>query len=321
MAGYRHPRNVSEAEKAQLDEVRMAVWNAHKYRDRLPARGLDRDGIPALTGTDPKDVGKYVIVTVRDPLGGEGEVPHGLRLAQRFGPARKVGGTGLFQVYTAEAGAERVTVVATGSGSPEIELAMVELLEHSDAEVFVYFGTAAGLHPYAVPGKVIISTGVVRDEGMTRDYVESSYPAVSSYELVTAFVTGAETEGVQYQVGVTRSIDSDILGNGRPTVSGYMQQHHADLIDYWIRAGALSNDREAAAVVTLGNLFGRRTGVVLGITDNYPMSQAISFGLGMDEAARTLVAGLKYLIAMDTAKAAANRENWGLDLVPEGGAV
>lgn len=314
MAGYKHPRNVSDSERAQFDEILMSVWESHGYREHLPKRGLAKEGIPALTGTDPKDVGKYVIVTVRDPLGGEEEVPHGLRIAQRFGPARQVGGTGLFQVYTAQAKNDRVSVIATGSGSPEIELAMVELLEHSDAEVFIYFGTAAGLHPYATPGKVVISSGVVRDEGMTRDYVKGTYPAAPSYELIAAFVAGAESQGLKYQVGVTRSIDSDMLGNGRPTVSGYMQPHHAELIDYWIRAGVLSNDREAAAVVTLGNLFGRRTGVVLGITDNYPMNHAISFGLGMEEAAQTLVAGLEQLMRMDAAKERAQRENWGPDL-------
>lgn len=310
MAGFRHPINVDAEQRAQLDEIRTRIWREHPYRDRLPERGLSIDGKPALTGTDPARVGRYVVITVRDPLGGEDEVPHGLRLAQRFGPAEQVGGTGLFQVYTADAGDELVTVVATGSGSPELELAMVELLEHSDAEVFVYFGTGAGLHPYVRPGAVVISSGVVREEAMTHAYVDPSYPAAPSYEVVTAMVTGAERHGAHYLVGTTRSIDSDILGNGRPTVAGYMQPSHAQEIDYWVRAGVLTNDREASAVVTLGNLFNRRTGAVVGVTDNYPMNQTITVGAGMDDAANVLVAGLTELMEMDRAKREQGREHW-----------
>lgn len=315
MAGYRHPLGVSPEQAAQFDEIRTKVWRQHDYHDRLPERGLIVDGRPALTGTDPALIGKYVIVTVRDPLGGEHDEPHGLRLARRFGPAERVGGTGLFQIYTADAGEAKVSVVATGSGCPELELAMVELLEHSDAEVYLYFGTSAGLHPYAAPGTVVISSGVVREDGMTRAYVDPGYPAAPSYEVITALVGGAEAAGAHYRVGLTRSTDSDLLGNGRPAVAGYMQPRHAEAIDYWVRAGVLTNDREASAVVTLGNLMNRRTGAVVGITDNYPMGQTITVGAGMADAAETLVNGVRELIRMDALKAERGREHWSPGLV------
>jgi uridine phosphorylase len=203
-----------------------------------------------------------------------------------------------------------VTVVATGSGAPELELALVEIMEHSDAEVVVYFGTAAGLHPFVNPGDVVISSGVVREDGLSAAYVERGYPAAPSYDVVAAFVTAAQTVGASYRVGVTRSTDSDMLGNGRPSVGGYMQPRHAETIDYWVRAGVLTNDREASPVVTLGNLFGRRTGVVVGCTDNFPSGKTLKVGAGMEDAARVLVEGLRTLARFDAERTAADERHW-----------
>ncbi|MGB4136162.1 MAG: hypothetical protein WA971_06345 [Microbacterium sp.] len=309
MSGFHTPRGVTDEDRAAADALRQAVWASHPYRDRLPERGLSIDAKPALTGTDPADIGRYVVITVRDPLGGS-DGSHARALAERLGPTRMVGGTGLFQLYTADMDGVAVTVVATGSGAPELELALVEIMEHSDAEVLVYFGTAAGMHPYVTPGDVVISTGVVRGDGLTAAYVDPSYPAAPSYDVVAAFAAAARVERVPHRLGVTRSVDSDMLGNGRPSVGGYMQPRHAETIDYWVRAGVLCNDREASPVVTLGNLFGRRTGAVQGITDNYPSGKTFDVGAGMEDATRVLVAGLRLLAQQDAERDAAGAAHW-----------
>lgn len=310
MSGYHYPYYVSDVDRSQLATIQKDVWNKYAYKDRLPERGLQIDGKPALTGTDPAQIGKYVVITVRDPLGVHEEGDHALNLAKLFGPTQKVGESGLFQVYSADMDGTQVSVVATGSGTPELELALYEIMEHSDAEVFIYFGTGAGLHPYAEPGHVVISNGVVREDGLSSDYIAPCFPAAPSYEVIAALVDSAHAGDLKFHVGLTRSTDSDMLGNGRPSVGGYMQKHHTELIDYWVRAGVLTNDREASAVVTLGNLFGRRTGVVVGVTDNFPAQKPITVGAGMDSAAKVLVGGLRVLAKMDAEKARAQSDYW-----------
>ncbi|GGM81435.1 hypothetical protein ACFFX1_37165 [Dactylosporangium sucinum] len=313
MSGYLDPSGIAEPDLEAVRRIRRAVLDSHPYRDVLPARGLRVGGRPALTGVDPADVGRYVVLSVRDPLGEEvasAGIGHAQRLASAFGPAEPVAATGLFQTSTASLEGERVSVVATGSGAPELELAMVELMEHTEAEVFIYFGTAAGLHPFVHPGDVVVSTGVVREEATTRAYVDPAYPAAPSYDVVAAFVGAAQDNGVAVHAGVTRSTDSDILGNGRPSVGGYLQPHHRETIDYWIRAGVLCNDREASAVVTLGSLFGRRTGAVLGVTDNFPAGRSLKPGAGMADATATLVGGLRRLQRLDQARVRGGRRYW-----------
>lgn len=316
MTGHLDPPWVSEADRAAIKEIRERTSVDYAYRDRLPRRGLAIGGRPALTGIDPTKVGRYVVLSVRDPLGGQTGPGHAEQLASRFGPATEVGSTGLFQTWSAPLAPDSdqtVSVVATGSGSPELELALVELLEHTAAEVLVYFGTAAGLHPFVHPGDVVVSTGVVREEATTRAYVDASYPAAPSHDVVTALLAAAQDNGFSVHAGTTRSTDSDILGNGRPSVGGYLQPAHAELIDYWVRAGVLSNDREASPVITLGRLFGRRVGAVMGITDNFPAGRTLSVGAGMEAATTTLVEGLRTLARFDAERQARGTRYWSPD--------
>jgi uridine phosphorylase len=233
-----------------------------------------------------------------------------LRIAERFGDATMAGSTGLFQTATAQCDGYRVSVVTTGSGAPELELVLNELMTHTAARTYLYFGVAAGLHPQVAPGDLVVASGVIRGDGMTRAYVETSYPAGCSYEVVTAMVSAAAQAQARFHVGVVRSTDSDSLGIGRPSVGGYMQPCHAEVLDYWIRAGALSNDRESSAVVTLASLFGRRAGAMLAVTDNYTLGEAIQPGSGVSSALGVLAGAVRELAAMDRATADRGERYW-----------
>lgn len=310
MSGYHEPAWADERDSRLLAEVRDRAWAGYAYADVLPRLGLSAAGVPALTGIHPDRVGRYVVLTVRDPLAGHAGRSHAETLASEFGPAEPAGSSSLFDAWTAPLGDERVTVISTGSGSPELELVLVELMQHTPADVLIYFGTAAGLHPYVHPGHVVVATGVVRGEATTRAYVDSSFPAAPHHDVVSALLAGARDESVAAVTGITRSTDSDILGNGRPSVGGYFQPELRDTIDYWVRAGVLCNERESSAVVTLGSLFGRRTGVVLAVTDNYPNGRPLIIGAGVADATRTLVAGLRELEQQDRERPRARETGW-----------
>lgn len=312
MSGYHDRADASDDDLRRLDEVRARGWNGYVYADRLPRLGLTADGVPALTGIRPADVGRYVVLTVRDPLAGEG-TSHAQRIAEQFGTAAPAGASSLFDAWTAPLGEDRVTVVSTGSGAPELELVLVELMQHTPADVLVYFGTAAGLHPYVHPGDVVVSTGIVREEAMTKAYIDASFPAAPHHEVVGAMLRAAEDGGVRALAGVTRSTDSDILGNGRPSVGGYLPPTARGAIDYWVSAGVLCNDREASAVVVLGSLFGRRTGAVLAVTDNYPQQRPLVIGAGVGEATTVLRDGLRSLERRDRSRPRARERGWRAD--------
>lgn len=284
-------------------------WDTYEHAPSIPARGLIVDDRPALTGLDPQAVARYVLVTVRDPLCAYDADPAEV-LAQRLDDAQLVGRTGMFTTYTGTFDAVPVTVVSGGSGSPEAELVMHELIEFTTADTFVRVGGSGGVHPSVRPGDIVVATGVVRDEGMTRAYVPASYPAVASYEVVLALSLAARQLGCRYHQGVTRSSDSDLVGVGRPGAGRYLQPWHTDILDSWARAGVLNGDRESAAVVTLAALFGRRGGSVCSVADNILGGQAFVAGAGHASAIEVALSGMAQLARLDAEAAARNQSSW-----------
>lgn len=174
-----------------------------------------------------------------------------------------------------------MTVVAGGSGSPEAELITHELLEFTDADTFVRVGGSGGIHPRVSPGDVVVTTGVVRDEGMTRAYIPVFYPAVAHHEVVLAMSRAAVELGCAFHQGVTRSSDSDFCGVGRPGAEVYFQPWRLDILETRARAGVLNGDRESAAVVTLAELSGRLGGSVCSVADNAIANRPFVAGAGM----------------------------------------
>ena len=190
------------------------------------------------------------------------------QLARHLTDSELVARTGMFTTYSGHYDGAHVTVVSGGSGSPEAELVLHEFLENTAATAYLRLGGSGGMHESVRPGDVVISHGVVRDEVMTQAYVRPSFPAAASPEIVLALAQAGEELGARYHVGITRSSDSDFCGVGRPSVGGYMQPEHLEVIDYYRRAGVLSGDRESAALVTLPLLFGRRGGSICSVADN-----------------------------------------------------
>ena len=285
------------------------LYKTYDYAPNVPLKGLLIDDKPALTGIDPTRIGDYVIVTVRDPLCAYDDDP-AKQIAARFDKAELVGQTGMFTTYSGYYKDAHISVVSGGSGSPEAELILHEFLENTNASTYIRVGGSGGMHESVRPGDVVISKGVVRDEGMTQAYISPSYPAVASYEVVMALVQAGMDLNVRFHVGITRSSDSDFCGVGRPSVGGYMQPRHLEVIDYYRRAGILNGDRESAALVTLPTLFGKRGGSICSVADNIVTGEKFTAGAGHDTAIRVALEGLAILHQMDSEKAQAGQDYW-----------
>ncbi len=286
-----------------------ALYDSYVFADNVPKRGLLVEGRPALSQLDPEKVARYVLLMVRDPLCAYDDDP-ATQLARRLDGAEQIGRSGMFTSWTGTHQGVPVTAISGGSGSPEAELILHELLEFTAADTFVRVGGSGGIHPSVEPGDVVISSGVVRDEGMTQAYIPASYPGVAAYEIVVAMSRAATELGLPHHVGVTRSSDSDFCGVGRPSVGGYFQPWHLDILETWARAGVLNGDRESAAIVTLPALFGKRGGSVCSVADNVIADRSFIAGAGHDAATDIALAGIVELARMDAETAARGSSRW-----------
>ncbi|WP_063631534.1 hypothetical protein [Streptomyces himastatinicus] len=203
-----------------------------------------------------------------------------------------------------------VSVVSGGSGSPEAELVLHELMENTGATTYLRVGGSGGMHPRVRPGDLVIASGVVRDEGMTAAYVPPSWPAAADPLVVLALARAAHDSGAPYHVGTIRSTDSDFVAGGRPGVGGYLQSWHTTLVDDWARAGVLAGDRESAAIVTLARLFGRRGGAICSVADNISTGAPFETGAGHIAAIDVALDGTALLHRLDRAAEAEGLPMW-----------
>lgn len=289
------------------------IHEGYEYYKNIPERGLVIDGKPAMTQIDPSKVGDYVLVVVRDPLCSYDTDPAKM-IAGMLDDAEMIGRSGMFLSYSGTYKGAKITVVSGGSGSPEAELLLYDYLEYTDASAFLRVGGSGGIGDDVHPGDVVIASGVMRDEAMTRAYIGAGYPAACSYEIVCAMVQAAERIGHPYHVGVTVSLDSDFIGCGRPSVGGYLQPWNIEKPGIYNRAGVLNGDRESAAIVTLASLFGRRGGSICSVADNIITGEKFTAGAGHNVAIDIALEGCAILSEMDEQKRKAGKANWNPSL-------
>ena len=285
------------------------MQSQYEYWPNIPPRGLVIDGRPALTQINPDKVGDFVLITVRDPLCGYDEDP-AKQIANRLENSELIGQSGMFTSYSGHYKGAHLTVVSGGSGSPEMELVLYDYMEYTDAGTFIRVGGSGGIGDSVTPGDVVISSGIVREEAMTRAYIDAGYPAACHYELVTALVQAAERLSAPYHVGVTLSVDSDFVGCGRPSVGGYLQPWNINKPGIYNRAGVLNGDRESAAIVTLSSLFGRRGGSVCSVADNIVTGEKFTAGAGHNWAIDLALEGCAVLHQMDLQKVKLDKKYW-----------
>lgn len=285
------------------------IQDQYEYWGNIPPRGLLIEGRPALTQIDPARVGDFVLVTVRDPLCAYRGDPAAV-IAGMLEKSELIGQSGMFTSYSGFYKEAHITVVSGGSGSPEMELIMYDYLEYTDAGTFIRVGGSGGLGDAVKPGDIVISSGILRDEAMTKAYIDAGYPAVCHHELVLALIGAAAALRAPYHVGVTVSVDSDFVGCGRPGVGGYLQPWNVSKPGIYSRAGVLNGDRESAAIVTLAALFGRRGGSVCSVADNIITGETFTAGAGHPYAIETALEGCAALHRMDLQKAGAQKKYW-----------
>lgn len=154
-----------------------------------------------------------------------------------------------------------IASVSSGIGAPGLAIALEELARIG-TQTIIRVGTCGSLQPEIKLGDVIISTGAVRLDGASKDYVRSEFPAVADYRVVTALVQAAQQLKVRYHVGITASTDTFYCGQGRPGFNDYLPSFQERIFEDMQKAGVKNFEMEASCLFTLGSLFNLMTGCI-----------------------------------------------------------
>jgi uridine phosphorylase len=154
----------------------------------------------------------------------------------------------------------RVSVVATGIGTDNVEIVMAEILAITSRPTFVRIGSCGALRPEIALGDLVISTGAVRLEATTSFYVEDGYPAVADYAAVAALLEAASRTGRRAHLGLTATAPGFYAAQGRRIPR--LPLRFPDLPARMAAQGVVNFEMEASAVLTLAALAGCQAGVV-----------------------------------------------------------
>jgi len=157
----------------------------------------------------------------------------------------------------------RVSVVSTGIGTDNMEIAVAEILAITEQPTFIRVGSCGALQPGVQLGDLVITTGAVRLETTTNWYVRDGYPAVAHFEAVAALVEAAHRLGHRYHLGITATAPGFFGAQGRPIPQ--LPIRYPDLADEMARQRVVNFEMEASALLVLAGLARSRAGVVCAV--------------------------------------------------------
>jgi uridine phosphorylase len=262
--------------------------------DVIPSARPAFNGKQLHTGLGKGDIPRYVLLTVVWDYTPEA-------IAELFDDPRKIAENGEIATYTGSYKGVPVAVTSVGIGS-SAGVNVIDELADCGADTIIRVGCSGAIQPGIQIDDLVITSGAVRSEHASHDYVAAEYPAFAHHEVLMALVQAAEGLKCPYHVGITRSSDSFFLGQGRPGAGGYFQKQAGDIVQYWQNARVLNFEMEASSLLTLCSLFGIRGGAVCYVLANRVDDRLEFTGQGWKATLKTALEAVKILSGWDRLK-------------------
>lgn len=199
-----------------------------------------------------------------------------------------------------------LTLLATGMGPDNTEIAVVELLNCRRDLTFIRVGSCGALQPELQVGDLVVSSGAVRLENTTAGFVEPGYPAVAHHEVVGALIEGVRAQGLAPHVGITATAPGFYGWQGRRDQP--LPPRDPELLDRLARQRVMNMEMEASALFVLASLAGCRAGAVCAVFASRPRDVFIQEEEKSVAEARALHAAVRAFEALHARDA---RENEG----------
>lgn len=159
-----------------------------------------------------------------------------------------------------------ITVMATGMGSDNTEIAVIELTQIVKNPTFIRIGSSGALKKGIELADLVISTGAVRLENTSTSFVVEGYPAVAHHEVILALLQAAKDEKAHAHVGLTATA-SGFYGAQARNVPRFPPRN-PDLLNQLEKMNVSNLEMETSCLLTLSTLVGHRAGAVCAIYAN-----------------------------------------------------
>ncbi|MEM4309142.1 MAG: nucleoside phosphorylase [Thermoplasmata archaeon] len=177
-----------------------------------------------------------------------------------------------YVTYTGRWNGLNVTVMSTGIGCDNTEIAIVELLNLVEKPILIRIGSCGALQPFIELGDLVISTAAVRLENTSLYFVPEGYPAVAHYMVVQALENSAKKLGYRYHIGLTATAPGFYGAQGRAVNFPLMKP---DTVDTLSKLNVYNMEMEASTLFTLASIKGLMAGAVCAVYAQRKAKQGI----------------------------------------------
>ncbi|MBL4845515.1 MAG: nucleoside phosphorylase [Planctomycetes bacterium] len=247
-------------------------------------------------GVAPGDIAERIML-VGDPARAD-------KVASRFDSIRGRWANREYVTITGVYKGAPLTVTATGIGTDNTEIAFIELSQCVENATFLRVGSSGALKDGIGLGDLVISTGAVRLEATSTQFVPEGYPCLAHHEVILALVEATkDLEGRKVHVGLTATACGFYGAQGRQ-VPGFPPRD-PDRPARLGQIGVCNMEMEASLLFTLGTLSGQRTGAICAIYANRNADTFVDTDLKDRAEAAAIEAGLaalEILRKMDAAR-------------------
>ncbi|MFX0061195.1 MAG: nucleoside phosphorylase [Candidatus Hermodarchaeota archaeon] len=217
-----------------------------------------------------------------------------------------------FWSYSGEYHGTPITVLSTGIGTDNVEIAVIELAQIVQiAPTILRVGSCGALQDNIELGDLVVSTGAVRLENTSLFFVDEGYSAIAHYEVVMALSEACERLNFPYHQGLTASASGFYGAQGR-NIPGFPLRY-ADLPERLRERNVLNFEMESSTLFTLGTLRNIRTGTICAVYANRFTNKFITTEKKQQAETHCIRAGLeacKILAQMDKIKKDHNFSHW-----------
>lgn len=207
---------------------------------------------------DESQVAPHVIVC--------GEPNRASRIALLIDNATLVSENREYRLFSGQYKGKPITICSTGIGAPSMIIA-IEELKLCGATHIVRVGSAGAMQTNIQLGDLIVAEGAVRDEGGSKAYVKTAYPAYASYTLLKELDAFLARQSTPCHFGIVRSHDS------------FYTDDEEQICHYWNKKGVLGADMETSALLAVGRIRGLEVASILNNVVLY--SQDVKEGIGL----------------------------------------
>ncbi|HVE14559.1 MAG TPA: nucleoside phosphorylase [Elusimicrobiota bacterium] len=207
-----------------------------------------------------------------------------------------------------------LSVMGTGIGPDNVEIAVVELSQLVKSPTFIRLGSCGALQKDIRISDLIVTSASVRLENTSLYFVPEGYPAASHYEVQVAIAKACAGLGHPYHVGLTATAPGFYGAQGRVVPPFYPRD--PGVVDRLAKIGVLNLEMEASCLLTLASAARFRAGAVCAVYAERPRGKFADAAQRKRGEARVIEAGLAAALELDRldrAKKARRLKTW----VPE----